>query len=162
MTLMGAKGDTGERKLDTSANNFERGAVRAPGVWKACGSGPDPGHGWVPWLDFVAGPLPLPRSCCSCLSSTPLILCQLTPRPRLPVPCINPSMHPSHPLSSCAHHVRPTPRPRLPDCAHARYQVDTFMFEAPDIGEFNMLRIAHDDSGFGSAWHLQKVGQCCG
>ena len=28
MVLFGDKGDSGERKLDSSANNFERGAVR--------------------------------------------------------------------------------------------------------------------------------------
>ncbi len=36
-------------------------------------------------------------------------------------------------------------------------QIDTFFFEAPDIGTFNSLRIGHDNSGFGPAWHLAKV-----
>ncbi len=30
MVLTGEKGDTGERKLDSSANDFERGKVRGP------------------------------------------------------------------------------------------------------------------------------------
>jgi hypothetical protein len=36
-------------------------------------------------------------------------------------------------------------------------QIDTFFLQGPDVGMFNSLRISHDNSGFGSAWHLAKV-----
>ncbi|KAG2450199.1 hypothetical protein HYH02_000301 [Chlamydomonas schloesseri] len=38
-----------------------------------------------------------------------------------------------------------------------RNQVDTFFIKAPDVGVFNSLRIGHNNSGFGAAWHLAKV-----
>ncbi|GFR41097.1 hypothetical protein Agub_g1741 [Astrephomene gubernaculifera] len=38
-----------------------------------------------------------------------------------------------------------------------RNQVDTFFLQAPDVGIFQSLRIGHNNSGFGSAWHLAKV-----
>ncbi|KAJ9526209.1 hypothetical protein QJQ45_009677 [Haematococcus lacustris] len=38
-----------------------------------------------------------------------------------------------------------------------RGKTDTFFFECPDVGAFTSLRISHDNSGFASAWHLAKV-----
>ncbi|KAG2499991.1 hypothetical protein HYH03_002273 [Edaphochlamys debaryana] len=38
-----------------------------------------------------------------------------------------------------------------------RNQVDTFFLQAPDVGVFQSLRIGHNNSGFGAAWHLAKV-----
>ncbi|GLC44364.1 hypothetical protein PLESTF_000049800 [Pleodorina starrii] len=38
-----------------------------------------------------------------------------------------------------------------------RNQVDTFFIQAPDVGSFQSLRIGHNNSGFGAAWHLAKV-----
>ncbi|KXZ56858.1 hypothetical protein GPECTOR_1g774 [Gonium pectorale] len=38
-----------------------------------------------------------------------------------------------------------------------RNQVDTFFIQAPDVGTFQSLRIGHNNSGFGAAWHLTKV-----
>ena len=35
--------------------------------------------------------------------------------------------------------------------------MDTFYLEAPDVGRFQKLVMAHDNSGFGAAWKLAKV-----
>lgn len=38
-----------------------------------------------------------------------------------------------------------------------RGKTDTFYLDAPDIGRFRSLLMAHDNSGFGAAWKLAKV-----
>ena len=38
-----------------------------------------------------------------------------------------------------------------------RNQTDVFGVQVPDLGELLKIRIGHDDSGFGSAWFLDKV-----
>lgn len=40
-----------------------------------------------------------------------------------------------------------------------RGNVDTFTVTVDDIGLINKIRIEHDDSGIGSAWHLKEVLQ---
>ena len=35
--------------------------------------------------------------------------------------------------------------------------MDVFFLDAPDVGRFQKLVMAHDNSGFGSAWKLAKV-----
>jgi hypothetical protein len=41
------------------------------------------------------------------------------------------------------------------DCLlHPPAQTDTFFISSPDIGALNSLRISHDGSGLGPAWHL--------
>ena len=35
--------------------------------------------------------------------------------------------------------------------------MDTFFLDAPDVGRFQKLVMAHDNSGFGAAWKLSKV-----
>lgn len=36
-------------------------------------------------------------------------------------------------------------------------QTNTFFIQAPDIGSIQSLRISHNNSGLGPAWHLDKV-----
>ena len=36
-------------------------------------------------------------------------------------------------------------------------QADAFVVELKNVGKLEKLRIGHDDSGFKSGWHLEKV-----
>lgn len=47
-----------------------------------------------------------------------------------------------------------------PLCVHVGLswlQTDTFFINSPDIGTMQSLRIQHDNSGLGPAWHLASV-----
>jgi hypothetical protein len=45
----------------------------------------------------------------------------------------------------------------LPCCASSPVQTDTFFISSPDIGAVHSLRISHDCSGLGPAWHLASI-----
>jgi hypothetical protein len=40
---------------------------------------------------------------------------------------------------------------------HSCLQTDTFFISSPDIGPVHSLRISHDGSGLGPAWHLASI-----
>lgn len=42
-------------------------------------------------------------------------------------------------------------------CHLTPLQVDLFVVKATDIGDIERVIMSHDDSGAGSAWHLQQV-----
>jgi hypothetical protein len=44
------------------------------------------------------------------------------------------------------------------DCSlHSPSQTDTIFISSPDVGALHSLRISHDGSGLGPAWHLARI-----
>ncbi len=133
MTLYGEKGDTGQRKLDSSANDFERGKVRLLR---------DRVRARVVQVRARVGRAgPLTEPACLGLDSSVLQARVQASSSELAV-CVNREGEVALRALSLLTRVA---------------QKDTFFFEAPDVGRFNSLRIGHDNSGFGAAWHLATV-----